>query len=73
MLILLLEKRPRHDEVLIGDNISVKLLNILPETGQVQLGIEAPKDVIVDRKVIREAREKRIQAVFEQHERHHSQ
>lgn len=71
MLILLLEKKPRHDEIIIGDNISVKLLNILPETGQVQLGIEAPKDVIVDRKVIREAREKRIQAVFEQHERHH--
>ena len=69
MLILLLEKRPRHDEVIIGDNIIVKLLNILPETGQVQLGIEAPKDVIVDRKVIREAREKRIQTVFEQHEK----
>lgn len=73
MLILLLEKKPRHDEVIIGNDITVKLLNILPETGQVQLGIEAPKDVIVDRKVIREAREKRIQTVFEQHERHNSQ
>lgn len=73
MLILLLEKKPRHDEIIIGDDISVKLLNILPDTGQVQIGIEAPKDIIVDRKVIREAREKRIAEVFEQHERHNPQ
>ena len=55
MLNLVLEKKPRHDTVLIGEDIEIKLLNVF-ENGQVQLGIQAPRDVIIDRKVIREAR-----------------
>ena len=68
MLNLVLEKKNKHDTVLIGEDIEVKLLNVF-ENGQVQIGIQAPRDVIVDRKVIREAREKRIASVFERHER----
>lgn len=68
MLNLVLEKKNKHDTVLIGEDIEIKLLNVF-ENGQVQIGIQAPRDVIVDRKVIREAREKRIASVFEQHER----
>lgn len=68
MLILLLKKKNRHDTILIGEHIKIQLIDVLDD-GQVRLGVEAPRDVIIDRQVIREAREKRIASVFEQHER----
>ena len=67
MLILLLEPNEKKNEVLIGNDISVKLLDIYKDTNQVRIGIEAPKDVSIDRTQVREQREKRIKEVLSKH------
>lgn len=67
MLILLLEPNEKKNEVLIGNDISVKLLDIYKDTNQVRIGIEAPKDVSIDRTQVREQREKRIKEVLGKH------
>lgn len=67
MLILLLEPKEKKNEVIIGNDIIVRLLDIYPDKNQIRIGIEAPKDIIIDRKQVREMREKRLKTVFEKH------
>ncbi len=67
MLILLLEPTPQKGEVVIGDNITIRLLDIYKDTNQIRLGIEAPKDMVIDRKAVRELRERRIKDVLDKH------
>lgn len=67
MLILLLEPGDEKGEVLIGEDITLRILDLYKDTNQVRIGIDAPKDMIVDRKVVREMRRKRINSVLEKH------
>lgn len=68
MLILLLEATEKRNEVLIGENILLRVLDVYKDTGQVRIGIEAPKEMIIDRRPVREMRERRIKAVLEKHD-----
>lgn len=67
MLILLLEPTEKGSEVYIGDEITVRLLDIYKDTNQARIGIDAPKDMVIDRKSVRELRERRIKDVFGKH------
>ena len=67
MLILLLEPNEKKNEILIGEDIRVKLLDIYKDTNQVRIGIEAPSDVLIDRTQVREQRKKRIEEVLSKH------
>lgn len=53
--------------MIIGDNITIRLLDIYKDTNQIRLGIEAPKDMVIDRKAVRELRERRIKDVLGKH------
>lgn len=67
MLILLLEPKDKKNEVIIGENIVVRLLDIYPDKNQVRIGIEAPKNVLIDRRQVREFRERRIKNILDKH------
>lgn len=67
MLILLLEPGEKNSEVFIGEEITVRILDIYKDTNQVRIGIDAPKDMVVDRKAVRELRHRRIKSVFDKH------
>lgn len=67
MLILLLEPSEKKNEILIGDNISVKLLDIYKDTNQIRIGITAPPNILIDRVKVREKREKRIKDALDKH------
>ena len=67
MLILLLEPTPQKGEVVIGDDIIIRLLDIYKDTNQIRIGIDAPKDMVIDRKAVRELRERRIKDVLDKH------
>lgn len=67
MLILLLEPNEKKNEILIGENIRVKLLDIYKDTNQVRIGVEAPSNVLIDRTQVREQRKKRIEEVLSKH------
>lgn len=67
MLILLLEPGEKNSEVFIGEDITLRILDIYKDTNQVRLGIEAPKEMLIDRKSVRKLREQRIKSVFDKH------
>lgn len=67
MLILLLEPSEKKNEILIGDSISVKLLDIYKDTNQIRIGITAPPNILIDRVKVREKREKRIKDALDKH------
>lgn len=67
MLILLLEPNEKKNEILIGEDIRVKLLDIYKDTNQVRIGVEAPSNVLIDRTQVREQRKKRIEEVLSKH------
>ena len=67
MLILLLEPGEKNSEVFIGEEITLRVLDIYKDTNQVRLGIEAPKEMLIDRKSVRKLREQRIKSVFDKH------
>lgn len=67
MLILLLEPNEKKNEILIGNDIRVKLLDIYKDTNQVRIGVEAPSNVLIDRTQVREQRKKRIEEVLSKH------
>ena len=67
MLILLVEPTEKKNEIMIGDDIVVRILEVYPETSQVRIGVEAPKDVRIDRSQVHEQRMKRIKKVLGQH------
>lgn len=50
---LVLTRKP-HERILIGDDITVEVLEMGP--GKVRLGVVAPREVCVDREETREAR-----------------
>ena len=68
MLILLLEPGEKNSEVFIGENITLRVLDIYKDTNQVRLGIEAPKEMLIDRKSVRKLREQRIKSVLDKHD-----
>jgi carbon storage regulator len=51
---MLVLSRKIGEEIVIGDNIRIKVLAV--DGGKVRIGIVAPKDVIVDRQEIHEKR-----------------
>ena len=51
---MLILTRNIGQSIIIGDNITVKVMDV--SQGSVRLGIDAPADVIVDREEIREKR-----------------
>ena len=67
MLILLLEPGEKNSEVFIGEDITLRVLDIYKDTNQVRLGIDAPKEMLIDRKSGRKLREQRIKSVFDKH------
>lgn len=67
MLILLLEPNEKKNEIIIGEDIRVKLLDIYKDTNQVRIGVEAPSNVLIDRTQVREQRKKRIEEVLSKH------
>ena len=69
MLILLLEPNEKKNEILIGEDIRVKLLDIYKDTNQVRIGVEAPSNVLIDRTQVREQRKKRIEEGWSKHTR----
>ena len=68
MLILLLEPNEKNNEVFVGEEIVVRVLDIYKDTNQVRLGIDAPKNMVIDRKSVRQLRERRIQSVLDKHD-----
>ena len=68
MLILLLEPGEKNSEVFIGEDITLRVLDIYKDTNQVRLGIEAPKEMLIDRKSVRKLREQRIKSVLDKHD-----
>lgn len=68
MLILLLEPGEKNSEVYVGNDITIRLLDIYKDTNQVRLGIEAPKEMIIDRKSVRQLRHNRIKTVLDKHD-----
>ena len=67
MLILLLEPKDKKNEIVIGDNIIVRLLDIYPDKNQIRIGIEAPREILIDRRQVRDIRERRIKNVLDKH------
>ncbi len=47
---MLILTRTTGQELMIGDNVKIKVLSV--KGGQVRLGIDAPKEIIVHRKEI---------------------
>lgn len=52
---LVLTRDERNSDILIGDNIVVRVVRV--KGNQVKLGIEAPQSVPVDRREVRERKE----------------
>jgi carbon storage regulator len=52
---MLILKRKRNEEIIIGGNVVVKVLVVDRQSGAVRLGIEAPKEVPVHRREVYEA------------------
>lgn len=67
MLILLLEPKEKKNEIIIGDDIVVRLLDIYPEKNQIRIGVEAPKNILIDRRQVRDVRERRVKNVLLKH------
>lgn len=57
---LVLTRKP-HERILIGDDITVEVLEM--GTGKVRLGIVAPRETAVDREETREAKDAEARAV----------
>lgn len=57
---MLVLTRKSNERILIGDHISVEVLEMGP--GKVRLGIVAPRDVAVDREETREAKDAEARA-----------
>lgn len=47
---MLVLSRKKNESIMIGDNIKVFIVDVIGD--KVRIGIEAPKDVVVDRKEI---------------------
>lgn len=59
---MLVLSRKTNESIMIGDNIEVKVVDVIGRT--VKLGIEAPRDVAVHRKEVYEAiKSENLQAV----------
>jgi len=58
MLVLTQEE---DEDILIGDNIVIKVVGVNRTNGQVRLGIEAPRNIAIDRREVRESKEREQQ------------
>mgnify|MGYP003659042125 CR=1 FL=1 len=54
---MLVLARREGEEIVIGDDIVIKVVNVDEKRGIIRLGITAPRDVAVDRKEIRESKD----------------
>ena len=50
---LILSRLP-GEEIVIADDITIKVIDVQRGSGRVRLGISAPRDVDIDRKEVRE-------------------
>lgn len=53
---MLVVTRKLNEEIVIGDNIIVTLIEV--KNGKARIGITAPRDVPVDRREVREAKDR---------------
>lgn len=51
---MLILTRKKNEDILIGDNIVVTIVEVRGDT--VKLGIEAPNEIAIDRREVREAK-----------------
>ena len=58
---MLVLSRREDESILIGNNIRITVVRI--EGGRIKIGIEAPKDVSVDRPEVREKKERKVPSV----------
>jgi carbon storage regulator len=58
---MLVLTRDEDEDILIGDNIVVKVVGVNRTNGQVRLGIEAPRNIAIDRREVRESKEREQQ------------
>ena len=55
---MLVLTREQEQDILIGDDIVVKVVSGNQYTGKVRLGIEAPREVAIDRREVRESKDR---------------
>lgn len=55
---MLVLTREQEQDILIGDDIVVKVVSVNQYTGKVRLGIEAPREVAIDRREVRESKDR---------------
>jgi carbon storage regulator len=58
---MLVLTREEDEDILIGDNIVIKIVSVNRTNGQVRLGIEAPRNIAIDRREVRESKEREQQ------------
>jgi len=58
---MLVLTREEDEDILIGDNIVIKVVGVNRTNGQVRLGIEAPRNIAIDRREVRESKEREQQ------------
>ncbi len=63
MLILTINPRTDDNEVHIGTDVVVKVLNVDIKTLNVKIGIEAPREMVVDRSSVRTKRMDKINKI----------
>lgn len=66
MLILTINPLTDDNEVHIGTDVVVKVLNVDPTTRNVKIGVEAPREMVVDRSSVRTKRIDKINKVVAQ-------
>ena len=52
--VMLILSRLPGEEIVIADDITIKVIDVQRGSGRVRLGISAPRDVDIDRKEVRE-------------------
>jgi len=55
---MLVLSREKDEDILIGDDIVVKIVAVNLITGRVRLGIDAPPDIAIDRREVRESKDR---------------
>lgn len=52
---MLIITRYAEEEIVIGDDVFIRVCGVDPRTGRVRLGITAPREIPVDRREVRES------------------
>lgn len=55
---MLVLSRKVQEKILIGDNIVIQVVEVIPNENRVKIGIECPKDLPIDREEVRIRKQK---------------